>query len=287
MGYELAVTPLQLAAAYAAFANGGELVQPALVKEVRDAAGIVRYRHERHVVRRLMSAALADSVRDMLRDVVDGGTAEGASLEAFEVAGKSGTARRVEHGKYVKGAYTASFVGLFPADKPQLVILVKLDNPHHGYYGGKLAAPVFRQVALGAVAARDASLDLSELAGSQRIASNPAPAPRGRMGPGGDSTHAGTVRLAGEVTAMAPAVASGDSLPVPCVVRLGAPRVAVTSLPADRVVPDVRGLPLRRAVLALHEAGFRVSLGDGPSGVTLPAAGAMVRPGSVVRLGAW
>ena len=266
MGYELAVTPLQLAAAYAAFANGGELVQPALVKEVRDAAGIVRYRHERHVVRRLMSAALADSVRDMLRDVVDGGTAEGASLEAFEVAGKSGTARRVEHGKYVKGAYTASFVGLFPADKPQLVILVKLDNPRNGYYGGKLAAPVFRQVALGAVAARDASLDLSQLAGSQRIASRPPP-------------------VAGAVTAMSPATASGDSLPVPYVVRVGAPIASVRALATQRAVPDVHGMPLRRAVLALHEAGFRVALGEGATGATIPAAGALARPGSVVQIG--
>ena len=287
MGYELAVTPLQLAAAYAAFANGGELVQPALVKEVRDAAGIVRYRHERHVVRRLMSAALADSVRDMLRDVVDGGTAEGASLEAFEVAGKSGTARRVEHGKYVTGAYTASFVGLFPADKPQLVILVKLDNPRNGYYGGKLAAPVFRQVALGAVAARDASLDLSQLAGSQRSASHMAAAASGRVGFGGDRPRPGTVPIAGAVTAMPPANSGVDSLPVPYVVRLGAPIVAVRALAAQRVVPDVHGMPLRRAVLALHEAGFRVSLDDGATGATRPAAGALAPLGSVVRLGAW
>ncbi|MBI3791447.1 MAG: hypothetical protein HY275_11295, partial [Gemmatimonadetes bacterium] len=224
-------------------------------------------------------AALADSVRDMLRDVVDGGTAEGAALTAFEVAGKSGTARRVEHGKYVSGAYTASFIGLFPADKPQLVILVKLDNPRDGYYGGKVAAPVFRQVAQGAIAARDSSLDLAELAGSQRLASADTGAARPGVGAARET--------------VAPAVASGtaaergDTGLMPFVVRLDAPREAVAAAPAARTVPDVHGLPLRRAVLLLHEAGFRVAIGDGPPGATVPAAGALVRSGSLVRVSAW
>ncbi len=277
MGYELAVTPIQLATAYAAFANGGELLKPALVREIRDADGRVKFHHERTVVRRLMSTTLADSVRDMLRDVVEGGTAESASLAAYEVAGKSGTARRVEHGKYVNGAYTASFIGLFPADKPQLVILVKLDNPRDGYYGGKVAAPVFRQVALGAIAANNASLDLAQLAGSQRIADAPVPAA---------APKPGTTRASATVAAI-DHTNSGDSSAVPFVVRLDGPRASVAPLTAARAVPDVHGLPLRRAVLALHEAGFRVTLGDGPAGATSPAAGAIARPGSIVRLGAW
>lgn len=277
MGYELAVTPLQLVTAYAAFANGGELLKPALVREVRDADGRTTFRHQRTVVRRMMTKALADSVRDMLVDVVDGGTAEGAGLKGFEVAGKSGTARRVEHGKYVSGAYTASFVGLFPADKPQLVILVKLDNPRDGYFGGKVAAPVFRQVALGAIAANNASLDFAQLAGSQRIAATPESASR-------PLTRSDALRPI--VAAIDPATRA-DSSALPFVVRLDAPRSTVAPLTSPRAVPDVHGLPLRRAVLALHEAGFRVSLGDGPAGATVPVAGAMARPGSIVRLGAW
>ncbi len=284
MGYELAVTPIQLAAAYAAFANGGTLLKPALVREIRDANGRVTFRHQRTIVRELMSRALSDSVRDMLRDVVEGGTAESAALAAFEVAGKSGTARRVEHGKYVTGAYTASFVGLFPADKPQLVILVKLDNPRDGYYGGKVAAPVFRQVALGAIAARDASLDLAQLAGSQRIAAAPDSAVARPLARNDGATLA---EAKSADIATIPTTASGDTAAVPFVVRLDAPRHQAAVLTAPRPVPDVHGLPLRRAVLTLHEAGFRVSVGDGPAGATLPAAGAMARPGSIVRLGAW
>ena len=292
MGYELAVTPVQLVAAYAAFANGGELLRPALVREIRDAEGRVRFRHERRVVRRLMTPGLADSVRGMLRDVVEGGTAESAALAAFEVAGKSGTARRVEHGKYVAGAYTASFIGLFPADKPQLVILVKLDNPRDGYYGGKVAAPVFRQVALGAIAARDGSLDFSQLAGSQnrealvdstaaaRAATEAMAASRAA------STPAMVAREAAETVAVQRA-SSADTGLMPFVVRLDAPRVVVARLGGTRKVPDVHGLTLRRAVLLLHDAGFRVVLGDGAGGTTVPVAGSMAPPGSVVHLGAW
>ena len=263
MGYELMVTPVQLAAAYAAFANGGELVKPALVREIRDPDGHVTFRHQRTVVRRLMPERIAAQVRTMLHDVVDGGTAAGADLSVYTVAGKSGTARRTEHGRYVAGAYTASFVGLFPADHPQYVILVKLDNPRDGYFGGKVAAPVFKQVAEGAIAARDASLDLGQLAQSAKVvrtdsAAVPAPA--------------------------VAALTNKDTGAVPYVVRLGAAQPPAAPAPPQRPVPDVRGLPVRGAVLALHQAGFRVQVVEGEAAATLPAAGAMLRTGSLVRL---
>jgi cell division protein FtsI (penicillin-binding protein 3) len=168
MGYEVMVTPMQLAAAYAAIANGGELLQPALVKEIRSADGTVRYRHERRVVRRVMSVETARTMRLLLKSVVDGGTAEGTSLATFELAGKTGTAKVAEHGRYVKGAYKASFVGMFPADEPQIVILVKLDNPTKSIYGGKAAAPVTKTILEAAIAARDAALDRRGLANAPR-----------------------------------------------------------------------------------------------------------------------
>ena len=269
MGYELMVTPVQLAAAYAAFANGGELLRPALVREVRDASGRATFHHVRSVVRRLMSPAIAATVLSMLHDVVDGGTAAGAELKVYEVAGKSGTARRTERGRYVEGAYTASFVGLFPADQPQYVIVVKLDNPRDGYFGGKVAAPVFKQVAEEAIAARDASLDLGQLAQSARPSGHPARVPG----------HPG--RGEGYAFAAAPPADTGA---VPYVIALGAPRPAPAPAPSQRPVPDVRGVPVRGAVLALHEAGFRVQVVDGSAPGTMPAAGAVVRTGSLVRL---
>src|SRR5687768_9342347 len=136
MGYEVSVTPLQLVAAYASLANGGELIQPHIIREIRGPDGDLVYRAKRRVVRRIFSEAVANEVRDLLKSVVDSGTAVKADLAMFEMAGKSGTARRTEKGKgYVQGNYTASFVGLFPANKPQYIVLVKLDSPRRAYFG--------------------------------------------------------------------------------------------------------------------------------------------------------
>src|SRR5205814_517473 len=103
MGYEISVTPLQLAVAYAAFANGGELVEPALIKEVVAPNGIVRYRHTRRVVRRVMAKPVADKILRMLLNVVDEGTALEAALDNYMLAGKTGTPRATVAGKYVQG----------------------------------------------------------------------------------------------------------------------------------------------------------------------------------------
>ncbi|MEP6992864.1 MAG: penicillin-binding protein 2, partial [bacterium] len=127
MGYEVAVTPLQLATAYVALANDGELLEPTLVKEVRAPDGTVLYHHERRVIRRVISPAVARRVRGMLLGVVEGGgTAKRADLGSFSLAGKTGTARRTVNGRYAAGEHIPTFVGLFPGDNPQFVILVKI-----------------------------------------------------------------------------------------------------------------------------------------------------------------
>ena len=271
MGYELSVTPLQLAAAYAAFANGGELVEPQLVKEVRDADGETVWSMRRRPVRRLMSAATAGHVRQMLEGVVSEGTASGADLATFAVAGKTGTARRVEGGRYAAGKYTATFVGLFPANAPQYVLLVKLDNPQGAYYGGTTAAPVSRVVLEAAIAARDASLDRGALAARAREA-NLTPAK-----PSAESAAA----LA---AAHSRALASAQEGSVPYMVALTGKPVAAPA-PPPRAVPDVQGMPLRDAVHTLHRAGFRVHLVAGAAtGATHPAPGTVLAPGATVRL---
>ena len=270
MGYELSVTPLQLAAAYAAIANGGELLEPQLVKEIRAPDGTVTFRAERRVVRRIMSPATSRTVRDLLRDVVTGGSARQAGLETFQLAGKSGTARRVraDGSGYEAGKYTASFVGLFPAEAPQIVILVKLDDPSGAYYGGRTAAPVTKVVLEAAIAARDAALDRRRLAEvPQRAASLMAALP--------DS-----VRSADTAARVA------ESERTPFVFDLGVPMEDAPRKPVvtSRPVPDVDGLSTRLAVRELHRAGFRVRL-DGTAGAPMrPAAGTMLPAGTVVRL---
>jgi cell division protein FtsI (penicillin-binding protein 3) len=265
MGYEVAVTPLQLAAAYAAIANGGELLEPTLVREIRSEDGTVLYHHERRVVRRVVSPEVAATVRGILGEAVEKGTGMRADLTNFSVAGKTGTARLNAGGGYALGKYYASFIGLFPANDPQYVILVKLDDPAKGY-AGLTAAPVTHAVLQAALAARDAALDRGALASSalHRVANTP-PA---------DTTPAAT-----------PRDSTRDSLnSVPVVVALDAPVAGAPKRDELVAVPDVHGMALREAVSALHGAGLRVQLGRGASGTTVPAAGAHVKRGATVRL---
>ena len=260
IGYELAVTPLQLALAYAAIANGGELLEPGLIREIKRSDGTVLYRHLRRAIRRVMPVTIADTVRAMLVETVARGTGSKADLSTFAVAGKTGTARRTEKNRgYVAGEYTATFVGLFPAADPQYVILVKINDPPargESYFAAKAAAPVARTVLEAAVAARDASLDRAVLAHKPMSAET-------------------TMVAAAEVESSA----TVETVTLPLNPARAAPRGA------PRAVPDVRGMPLRAAVRALHHAGLHVELSNGPSGVTTPLAGTIVPEGAIVKLG--
>lgn len=271
IGYEVSVTPLQLALAYGSIANGGELLEPGLVREIRSADGTVRYRRARRVVRRVMAPEVAQQLRDILVETVAHGTAGEADLPSYIVAGKTGTARRTDYGAgYGRNEYTASFVGLFPGRNPQYVILVKLDDPTSSYYGGKTAAPVFKTILQAALAARDASLDRGALAVSRR-----------------GTTAADAPLLSSADTLSAPESSPGDVSPQSAVtVPIGALPAPKQPTPATPVtVPDVRGWTARAAVHALHRAGLEVQLMPGAQGVTDPVAGAAVRWGTVVRLG--
>jgi membrane peptidoglycan carboxypeptidase len=276
MGYELAVTPLQLVAAYSAIANGGELLEPHIIKEIRSADGELIYRSTPRVIRRVVSPSVASAIQKMLLGVVESGTATRADLATYLLGGKSGTARRTEQGKgYVLGNYTASFVGLFPADKPQYVVLVKLDSPRHDYYGGEIAAPVTKVVLRAALAARDAALNREELATVERV-----------RGGNADS-------MAQSESASAP-VSNADQTNAPeddAPASHGPVTIALPFTPRKHVVdqtprdvPDVTGLTLRDAVRALHRAGFRVRLTPQSGGATIPAAGTMLPAGSIVKL---
>jgi cell division protein FtsI (penicillin-binding protein 3) len=278
MGYELAVTPLQLVSAYATLANGGELLQPHIIKEIRSTDGAVLYEAKRRVLRKVFSERVSNQVRELLRSVVDSGTAVKADLAAFEVAGKSGTARRTEKGRgYVAGNYTASFVGLFPAEKPQYVVLVKLDSPKRSYFGGEVAAPVTSVVLRAALAARNAALDRGELASVEQDV------------PLAPSESTATAVMPGDTSA----TITGQAVLAPVAEPLaGPPKIFL--LPYEkrravvdkslRPVPDVRGLPVRSAVRALHRAGFRVTLATTIGVPTLPVAGTLLAPGSIVKL---
>jgi cell division protein FtsI/penicillin-binding protein 2 len=142
IGQGIAVTPVQMAAAYAAIANRGVWSRPHLVDHV---SGGSRPSLQR---RRLVSPQVASQLMLMLKDVVAEGTGTYAAIPGYEVAGKTGTAQKADsHGGYATGRYVASFVGIVPASRPRFVILVMVDEPQNAIWGGVVAAPAFQQIA--------------------------------------------------------------------------------------------------------------------------------------------
>jgi cell division protein FtsI/penicillin-binding protein 2 len=142
IGQGIAVTPVQMAAAYAAIANRGVWSRPHLVDHV---AGGARPSLNH---RRLVSTKIAKQLMTMLKDVVAEGTGQFAAVPGYQVAGKTGTAQKPDsHGGYATGRYVASFVGIVPASRPRFVILVAVDEPRGAIWGGTVAAPAFQQIA--------------------------------------------------------------------------------------------------------------------------------------------
>jgi len=149
MGYQVSVTPLQMAAAVSAVANGGELVEPRAVRAI--VRNGVRVQRGRRVVRRAISEKTAAELTSIMEAVVERGTARAAQIPGYSVAGKTGTSEKVINGRYSKVAHNASFVGFVPSREPALTILVLIDTPKELYTGGRVAAPVFQRIAEAAL----------------------------------------------------------------------------------------------------------------------------------------
>ncbi len=253
MGYGFSVTPVQLAAAYGALANGGVLMAPTLIREVRDARGRTIYRHRPEAVRRVLPPELATRVLGYLAEAAsDSGTGGQAQLR-YGVLGKTGTSREMAGGRYVAGAYRASFAGMFPAKDPQVAFVVTIDRPSGAYYGGQIAAPLTGRMLRHALAARRSAIDRQALADATAEAPT---APRAAV----DEEHDPVAAV---------------QLPVP---TTGGTR-------AVAAVPEVTGLGVRAAALALHRRGFRVRVtGAGVVLRSTPAAGDSLRTGGLVTL---
>ena len=255
IGYEISVTPLQMVMAYGALANGGKLMEPRLVREMRDPSGRVIHRTEPRVVRRVIPSSITRKLAPVLREVVEDGTGTQARLATFAVAGKSGTSRAyATNGGYAAGGHYASFVCFFPVDDPQLVVYVKLERPEGAYYGGATAAPVTRATMEAILAARQAPIDREAVASPIRQQPRTSPLPGAQFA----STFSSSLPPARTPRAQHPP-------------ETGAP------------VPDVSGLPPRLAVRHLHAQGLRVLLtGPGPVNGTRPPPGARLTPGDTV-----
>ncbi len=146
-GYGLSVTPLQILNAFAAVANNGIMLKPHIIKTIFDSEGTEIYKSKTEKIRQVVSKKTAGMVKEMLVGVVENGTGSSARLGGVKVAGKTGTTQQYFAGNYSKVNYTASFAGFFPADDPKVALLIILDKPVGDYYGGSTAAPIFHDIA--------------------------------------------------------------------------------------------------------------------------------------------
>jgi len=153
LGQEVSVTPIQFATAFAAVANGGNLMRPYVIRSLRTPDGLQARDTGPVVVRRVISESTARTLLEMLTSVVDEGTGKEAAVPGYAVAGKTGTAQKVDPatGRYSHRKIVASFVGAVPAEAPRLVILVMIDEPETLRWGGSIAAPTFREIARDAL----------------------------------------------------------------------------------------------------------------------------------------
>ena len=146
-GYSISVTPIQIVTMYASIINGGNLVKPFVVIKVFDNQGNIITENKPIVYRKVISEETSDIMRRLMEKVVEEGTGKKARLEFVSCGGKTGTAKKFIPGiGYSERTYISSFVGFFPVEKPEYLIFIKLDSPQNGYYGGEVAAPIFKRI---------------------------------------------------------------------------------------------------------------------------------------------
>jgi len=247
IGYQIGVTPVQMATAVSVVANGGTLYEPHLVRAlVRDGD---REAIEPKPIRQAITPATAATLRSILEQVVLRGTGTKAAIEGFTVAGKTGTAAKIVNHAYSETAYNASFVGFVPSSNPVLTIVVVVDTPRGGsYFGGDVAAPIFGRIA-------DAAL--------RHLRVLP--------------TVASRVSLVVTPPTPSPILEPPAQVARPIVLRSA-------DAPGPRM-PDVRGLTAREALRALDAAGLLVRvIGSGVVTAQTPKAGDPIMAGEVSNL---
>src|SRR6185295_11665606 len=293
IGQEVTATPLQILMAYAAVANGGILMRPRIASALVNENGVPVREFPVERVRRVVSPETAEIFRSFLRDAVTMGTAKGAALPWCDVAGKTGTAQKSDEGGhgYGQGRYIASFVGMAPAQNPQIVGLVVLDEPRGAYYGGEVAAPVFRDIVatwatLGRGPVRIPAQTLVTAKASRTTKVSRVPDVRMMAADQARSV----IRSAGMDCAMegTGAVVAVQSPEPGAQARSGeVVRIVLSTEPApDTGVPDLRGLSVREAVARLSALAIRVSAVSGSGQVVEqdPPAGAPIRAGLTCAL---
>ena len=254
IGQEISVTAVQLVSAFSAVANEGRLMQPSIVRAMLDSEGRTLRTMEPRIVRQVISRDTAHVLTQMMTTVVRDGTGHNAAIPGYDVAGKTGTAQKLDPAtrRYSRAPGVLSFVGFAPADDPRLAMLVMLDEPKNEKWGSEAAAPIF--AAIGREALRYMNVPSRD--------TTPVPLERGEL-------------AAAPPTGAAPIDALGGLLRP----------ASASAAEADAVMPLVEKLSLRQAMETL--APFEVELEIKGRGLVVsqwPAAGSPLAPGTVCRL---
>lgn len=274
-GQGMSVTGMQLATALGALANGGRLMKPWLISEVVDEFGNVTERGAPTELHPAVREDVARTVASMMVDVTDAeGTAPLAGIPGYKVAGKTGTAQKVDPRtrRYGKGMYVSSFAGFLPADDPQLVIVASLDEPQgRWYYGGLVAAPIFRDVAMASIAylGIPPTEEPKPWPGEIRALAQ-------AVGVGLPDWQMGVQEEADDLVALAPLLT--EPAFEPAVTEEGAD-------PLGWVVPDFTGQPMREVLKALQGTDLDVVIsGSGRAAAQVPLPGKVLSPGEALKL---
>jgi cell division protein FtsI (penicillin-binding protein 3) len=291
-GYGLSVTSLQIASAYAAVANDGVLMRPYIRKWLLDENRNIVDETVPQVIRRVISPGTARTMRSFMEGVVDSGTARAARIEGMRIGGKTGTSQRLVAKEYSSSSHTTSFVGFFPVEDPKVLILVIVDDPKKDHFGGSVAAPIFKEIALRVI---NSSPEFARSPEPLRMASAQASG----MVPDVRGLHVNLARTLlasrgftmdacgkGErVASQSPAEGTTQALRSPV-------KVTVASRPDDdgsgaATVPNVTGLSLRHAMARLKAARLEPSpVGNGVVREQLPRPGERVPRGTRCTLSA-
>jgi cell division protein FtsI (penicillin-binding protein 3) len=291
IGYEVQVTPIQLAQAYAAFANEGVMMRPYLVERITDEFGNVVRRTEPDAVRTIAKKETIEKLLPVFREVVsDSGTAEWASVQGLDIAGKTGTAQKLIDGRY-QAKYRASFAGFFPAEDPSYVILVILDEPRTSIYGGFTAGSIFSEIST-----RIAGLDsrLYRRLPGERLAVNREQTITPNV-QWLQAEHAREllreaqipVRVSGEgnyVVEQTPA--AGEKIDGNTLLNLKLGEVSPDSIPEGYArIPNLRGMNMRQATTLLLSSGLSIeTIGSGTIYSQFPREGDLMRRGRTVTV---
>lgn len=298
IGQEIGVTALQLANAYSAIANGGQLNRPYLVRHMKDREGQLYDEKERLVVRSVASTSTMRRVSQMLREVVVSGTGRRVQIQGIEIAGKTGTSQKVEQGSrtYSRDHFTASFVGFFPVENPQLVFLVIINNPRRSIWGEASSAVTARRIIEQIInSSDDFARTINRVMAEQHMDSTSASplAPDVRY-----LTVEAAENLLEKLTVDYEVKGDGEMVVEQAWREDDDRRVLILTTghqknealeDPDREgytrVPDVRGMSLRMAINKLYESGIAVRLkGSGYVVAQFPRPGSSIRNGETCVL---